>query len=81
MVIGFTDYCNHECLWCYTAYSTHNDLLVLEDGTSQHVNKLRDERSINPDVLLKFLKKAQSKGLKAVKIVAGDAFFIFIICI
>lgn len=71
LLTGFTDYCNHNCIWCYSAYSTHDDIIVLEDGTRQHKRKKREERVIDSDVLLRFLGEARAKGLRSVSIVGS----------
>ncbi|MEW6238983.1 MAG: radical SAM protein, partial [Candidatus Omnitrophota bacterium] len=71
MLVGFTDYCNHDCIWCYTAYSTHDNFMVMEDGTRQTIEKKRDDRVVDADVLLRFLRDAKSRGLSSIKIVGS----------
>ncbi|MFH1326797.1 MAG: radical SAM protein [archaeon] len=59
MTLGFTGYCDHQCLWC----------------TVDHLHSLRREErnkvDIDPDNLLAFLKEAYQEGLKAVTIVGS----------
>lgn len=71
LVLGFTDFCNQDCIYCYTAYSTHNNLIMEENGEIIKLNKSTESRMIKPEVLLTFLKDAKDKGLKAVTIVGS----------
>jgi radical SAM protein with 4Fe4S-binding SPASM domain len=56
MVVGLTDYCNHSCIFCNTEFAT-------ADSTRVH--------TIDRKVLIRFLKEAQSVGLKAVTLVGS----------
>jgi len=68
MLVGLTDYCNHNCLWCYTAHSTHNRCILSNGDNLNSFHKKLNDRTIDPDVFLKFLFEAKNKGLKAVTI-------------
>ena len=48
--VGFTDYCNNKCIWCWTQYETGK----------------RGKSMIKTKVLLNFLKQAKNEGLKAI---------------
>ena len=56
MVVGLTDYCNHKCIFCNTEFAT-------ADTTRIH--------TMDPHVLLRFLKEAKEAGLKAVTLVGS----------
>lgn len=53
MTLGVVDYCNHNCIFCNTAFAT-------EDVTRKN--------SIDMTKLLKFLRDAKNHGLKAITI-------------
>lgn len=71
ITIGLTDYCNHNCVWCYSAYSTHVGYIVDDGGTLVEVDKRKKDLVIDKDVLLDFLRQAKEKGLKAVSVVGS----------
>lgn len=66
--VGFTDYCNHNCLWCYTAYSTHSHSVKRGGPPS---GRIRDDRQIDPAVLLRFLDQGRERGLRSVTVVGS----------
>jgi GTP 3',8-cyclase len=55
MTVGFTGWCNNNCLWC-NAY---------------HFRKKGEKIEIDPDVMVKFLDEASKEGLKAISIVGS----------
>ncbi|MCH7840780.1 MAG: radical SAM protein, partial [Planctomycetes bacterium] len=71
ILIGLTDYCNHSCRWCYTAYSTHDNVVMEPDGSLVPVAKTRDDLILDPDVLLRFLREAREKGLRGASLVGS----------
>lgn len=71
MLIGLTDYCNHSCLWCYSAYSTHDNMVMEPNGSLVPISKAPADLILDPDVLLRFLREAREKGLRGVSLVGS----------
>ncbi len=71
ILLGMTDYCNHSCRWCYTAYSTHDDRVMERNGELVQVSKTRNDRIIEPEALLRFISDAHKRGLKGATLVGS----------
>jgi radical SAM protein with 4Fe4S-binding SPASM domain len=72
MIVGLTDYCNQNCIWCYSDYSTHKNV-VLDEGGGHYLNikKAKKDLIIDSNRLMEIISEAKTEGLKAISLIGS----------